>query len=190
MLKNIVFSGVGLVRNPANERSVIKKSYKQVVANEFFGGEEMNELETSLAEANKTIESNKVLIQELKDTVEAKASEIEELKTQLKTAKSKIAEFEKEVVVANRKSQLSKLRLSDEEVEAMLTKFESVDENTFSEIVKIKAEAMKCEDEEEDEEVEVEAEVEETDDLGVGSERFDEVAQLTEYFSKALKIKE
>jgi hypothetical protein len=191
------------VRNPANKRSVIKNSYKQVAnVNDIFKGEEMSdELKNAqelLVKANEAVKSNEVLITELKSASEAKDGVIESLKVELKEAKSKISEFEKKIAVAARTNQLAKLGLSDADVSAMIEKFAGVNDETFAEIVKIKAEALEAmkyedKDKEEDEEEEddtmadvEDAVAEESDDLGVADEQFSEIAAASEYFKKVL----
>ena len=155
MLKDITFSGVGLVRKPANPRSVIKESNFQTASvNDVFKQEnddmsdelkaEVEKVEAKLAEANKSIEAKDLVIAELKTAAEAKDSEIKAVSEKLVEANESIAKTEKEIVVSSRRAALVALDIEAEEVETLLAKFENVDDDTFAEILAIKDEAVKA----------------------------------------------
>jgi hypothetical protein len=220
MLKSITFSGVGLVRNPANKRSVIKSSNFQTASvNDIFSQEkdmsedvlkaelelakseakaESDALNLKLSEANSTIEAKELVITELKEAISAKEQELTEANEKIAAAEATIAETQKEMVTASRRSQLAALSLESEEVEQLLAKFDSVDDDTFAEILAIKEEAIKAkkdnpfkndddkddDEDKDDSKADVKADVdeavaEEDDDLGVDVQSSEDVAMAT-----------
>lgn len=171
LLRDFSFSGVGLVNNPANPRSVILKRTTAV----YFKGNNMPEnldldaLQTELAEAKKNYEDMKKKMDEAKSQFEASASslaaQVQELQAALaaeKSEKEKMAEemkqMKKEKTFMKRKAQLSEAGFSGEEIEDTLNKFESLDDSVFDAVVatlkakaeEFKAKAAECKDEEED----------------------------------------
>lgn len=208
LLKDITFSGVGLVDNPANPRSVIKTSNFQVAnLNDVFDQEKnmteaitevqakLDEALASLAEAEKNLASREVLITELKEASASKDTELETVKAELTETKASIS-------LIKRTSTISRLGLSEAEVAEMLEKFASVDDDTFAEIVGIKEEAIKAakpdflkkdddKEDKDDKEDDVDADVDEAvaeadDDLGVDDKETNVLASVTEFFSKAI----
>lgn len=212
-LKNITFSGVGLVDNPANPRSVIKSGHFQTASvNDIFKQEKkMSEevkaelveaqaklvkAETALSEATNKITSKDVLIDELKASVAEKDEAITKLEADLTASKAKVDEFEAVIVTANRKNQLAEIGIKSDEADAMIEKFKNVDDETFAEIVAIKAESKKPMDDEEDDEEDdskatslddTELEAEASDDLGVGDESETKLlAQTRDWFKSQI----
>ncbi len=165
LLRNITFTGVGLVDKPANPRSIILKpaavaaseSNLVLVAtlkeSDMDHEKAMQDLRTELdaLKAGYT-ESNQALKADIlgKETVieELKAS-VASLTTELKTAQAakaavdeKITKMETEAKVLARKASLVAAGLSSEEVDATLAKFASVDDVIFASIVEIKSDLV------------------------------------------------
>jgi len=172
LLRNITFTGVGMVDRPANPRSIIL----QPVA--IASGESDDVLIATLKESdmdndkaiqdlkaevdsikathNQTVEALKTQLTERDTVIAGKDSVIEELKssvatltTELSDVRASKAEVDKKIVamenearVLARKNSLVAAGLSADEVEATLAKFASVDDATFAAIVDIKADLV------------------------------------------------
>ena len=219
MLKDITFSGVGLVRTPANPRSVIKESNFQIASvNDLFKQEkdmsdevkaELEVVKAELAEANKSIDAKELVIAELKEASASKDLQLTEASEKLVEANEKIAKTEKEIVVASRRSQLSALAIEDAEVDSLLAKFENVDDDTFADILAIKSEAVEAkkdnpfakddDDDDKDDKKDVKADVDEavveaSDDLNVDVDPVavagEAIAKATAFFAKVLNKEE
>jgi len=167
LLRDFSFSGVGLVKNPANPRSVILNKTKAV----YFKGNNMPEnldldvLQNELAEAKKNYEEMKKKMEDAKAESESSTSslsaKIAELQASLaaeKSEKEKMAEemkqMKKEKTMMKRKAQLTDVGFAEAELDETLAKFESLDDAMFDTVVatlKSKAVAVKVEIEEEEE---------------------------------------
>lgn len=170
LLRDFSFSGVGLVKNPANPRSVILNKTKAV----YFKGNDMPEnldldvLQNELAEAKKNYEDMKKKMEDAKAESESSASslsaQIAELQASLaaeKSEKEKMAEemkqMKKEKTMMKRKAQLTDVGFAEAELEETLAKFESLDDLMFDTVVatlKSKSVAVKVEIEEENDDEE------------------------------------
>lgn len=148
LLRNITFSGVGVVDNPANPRSVIltKIEPTSIEANlESENMDELNEvkakLETevskvqTLASENQNLKSlaeeTKNVLAETQEKLEAKVAEVEALKAELQKL---VAEKKK----ADRKGKLMTMcKVDDARAEELVTKFANADDELFEEVVKL-----------------------------------------------------
>lgn len=242
VLKNIVFSGKGLVNKPANKRSHIKSySFNGTFASleETFGSKLMSdtvskqefdsvkaELETLRAEAEKArakeVEEHKAVVATLTKEKEALAQEKAELEQKLQNTEAlskeksdklesvEAAMKEKDDKMAEMKKNMDKMKkekAKSERVSALVEagvdsvkaaevadKFESADEEMFSEVValyknKMKEEKGMCKTDKEDKSKadEESAEAEQLDDVeeetsaSLGSE----TDETEEYLTKA-----
>lgn len=160
LLRDFSFSGVGLVKNPANPRSVILNKTKAV----YFKGNDMPEnldldvLKNELAEAKKSYDEMKKKMEDAKAESEASVSSLSSQLAELQAAlaaekkeKEKMAEevkaMKKEKTMMKRKAQLSEAGFASDEIDDTLNKFESLDDSIFDVIVatlKSKTEAAKA----------------------------------------------
>lgn len=170
LLRDFSFSGVGLVKNPANPRSVILNTTKAT----FFKGNDMPEnldldvLKNELAEAKKNYDEIKKKMEDARAESEASVSslsaQVAELQASLaaeKKEKEKMAEemknMKKEKASMRRRSQLSEAGFSSDEVENTLAKFDSLEDEMFdavvatlkSKLAETKADSKKTEEKEE-----------------------------------------
>ena len=154
LLRSFSFSGVGLVKKPANPRSVILNYQKSInfnisKAEEIIMQDDLEVLKAELAEAKKV---NDQMKEEAEKGTKAK-SEIEaivaELQTQLseaqealaaeKTEKQKMFEemlkMKKEKQMSKRKAELAEAGLDEAEVEETSAQFESLADEMFDSVV-------------------------------------------------------
>jgi uncharacterized coiled-coil protein SlyX len=90
LLKNFVFSGKGLVDNPANKNSIIL-SFKGAKASKNILGVKMDELELLKKEVADLKTANQVL------TDKVKVAEQQEINSEIEAAKAKVTDLEKTV---------------------------------------------------------------------------------------------
>lgn len=165
LLRNFSFSGVGLVKKPANPRSVILNKAKSTTINEIKSEEnimqeDLEVLKAELAEAKKSNEEMKKKAEDAKAETEstvadlaAKLSEAQEALAAEKTEKEKMAEemkkmkekaamneeemmkMKKEKMMMKRKAQLSEAGYAEAELEEALAKFESLEDSMFDVVV-------------------------------------------------------
>ena len=186
LLRDFSFSGVGLVKNPANPRSVILNKTKAY----YQKGKNMSEqldldaLQAELAEAKKAnkeakeeMSKSQVNFQNNITALQSQISTLEETLAAEKTAKEKMAEemkkmkekaamneeeikkMKKEKTMMKRKAQLSDAGFAGDEIEETLAHFESLDDQIFDIVVstlKRKTSAMKVEVEDEEDDDEEE----------------------------------
>jgi len=167
VLRDFSFSGVGLVRNPANPRSVIIKTAASLTEEKNMN-EDLEALKNELAEAKKMNDEMKKKMDEAKADTETSISSLSAQLSDLQAAlaaekeeKEKMAEemnrMKKEKTMMKRKADLSEAGFSGEESEDLLTKFESLDDSTFDVVVatmKSRTNAAKYKEDEKEEEVE------------------------------------
>jgi hypothetical protein len=147
LLRNFSFSGVGLVKKPANPRSVILNKTK---SEEITMQEDLEVLKAELAEAKKTNEEMEKKVKESKAETEstvadllAKLSDAQEALAAEKTDKEKMAEemkkmkekaamneeelmkMKKEKMMMKRKAQLAEAGFAEAELDETLSKFET-----------------------------------------------------------------
>jgi uncharacterized coiled-coil protein SlyX len=166
LLRNISFSGKGLVNQPANPRSIILDSNQDVfeqetqplIIEEFTMSDSASvtspELEAAEAsvEVLETVKDEKdTTIAELTDTLEAKESVIAQhvetetaLSTELATAKSaleaveaKLTEAEATIRTLNRTKQASEAGIAEDKIENLLEKFDAVDDEAFAAMLEL-----------------------------------------------------
>lgn len=170
VLRNFVFSGKGVVDNPANDRSIILNT-KQLET--IKSGEEMEELETKLAEATKnhetavanlneanasneelketvatlqsTVESLTKEVASLKEALDTEVSKAQTLIEELNSSKAELNSSKAEVLKISRAIKLVKAGLEDRS-EEILNKFSSVSEEVFDEFVAL-AKKAECKEE-------------------------------------------
>lgn len=151
LLRNFTFSGVGLVRKPANPRSVILKTDKAItfsesMAQEYKMSEELETLQAELAEAKQSNDKIKEEAEKAKCDFEtalsALQSELAEAKEALaaeKKDKEKMAEemyqMKKEKMMQKRKAALADAGVDSAEVEETSAKFESLSDEIFETVV-------------------------------------------------------
>jgi hypothetical protein len=172
LLRNITFTGVGLVDKPANPRSVILKP-AAVVAGEINTvlvatlkesdmdhekamldlRTELDSLKAGFAKSNETFKSEveskdaaiagkETLIEELKTSIASITSELNDVRAAKAAIEEKISKMETEAKVLARKASLVAAGLTQEEVDATIAKFASVDDEIFASIVEIKADLI------------------------------------------------
>jgi hypothetical protein len=160
LLRNICFSAIGLVKRPANPRSLILNNSNSLgeilempdTLNKTAAGEDLENkivaLETELATANQKlvdVEKNQTdvtkaletSLEETKKTLVTITSErdvavasADDLKKQLKTMEEKVRCME-------RRSVLASMRLDSDTIEDMLEKFKEMDDSAFSTAVSL-----------------------------------------------------
>ena len=160
LLRNFSFSGVGLVKKPANPRSVILNNTKAIFFEENHMQEDLEVLKAELAEAKKYNEEMKKKAEDTKAETEstvadllAKLSDAQEALAAEKTEKEKMAEemkkmkekaamteeevmkMKKEKMMMKRKAQLSEAGYAEAELEEALAKFESLEDGMFDVVV-------------------------------------------------------
>ena len=157
LLRNFSFSGVGLVKKPANPRSVILNKTK---SEEITMQEDLEVLKAELAEAKKTNEEMEKKVKESKAETEstvadllAKLSDAQEALAAEKTDKEKMAEemkkmkekaamneeelmkMKKEKMMMKRKAQLAEAGFAEAELDETLSKFETLADEMFDVVV-------------------------------------------------------
>ena len=165
LLRNFSFSGVGLVKKPANPRSVILNKAKStsisiINSEENNMQEDLEVLKAELAEAKKYNEEMKKKVEDAKAETDStvadlisKLSEAQEALAAEKTEKEKMAEemkkmkekaamteeevvkMKKEKMMMKRKAQLAEAGFAEAELEETLAKFESLEESMFETVV-------------------------------------------------------
>jgi hypothetical protein len=167
LLRNISFSGVGLVKKPANPRSVILNKQHSTVFNESKAEEitmqdDLEVLKAELAEAKEATDKMKDKMKEeaskMKEETEkakkakseveatvadlqAQLSEAQEALAAEKTDKKKMFEemikMKKEKQMSKRKAELSEAGLDESEVEETSAQFESLADEVFESVVAV-----------------------------------------------------
>ena len=166
VLRNLVFSGKGLVTNPANPTSFITRTVanklfvstaslktlktEKVMEDKTVSLEEFQKLEKQLADfqakANKETETKiselETQIAALKTEASEKDSKISELSNSLSECGEKMEKMKKEKAKADRISMLVEAGLEKQVASELFSKFESVDDSAFAAIVEMQKEAV------------------------------------------------
>lgn len=163
LLRNISFSGVGLVQKPANPRSVILNkqtsiNFNESKAEEITMQDDLELLKAELAEAKEASDKMKEEAEKAmkaKCDVEAtvadlqvKLSEAQEALAAEKTEKQKMFEemikMKKEKQMSKRKASLIDAGISEADLDETIASFESLDDAVFETVVaKLKSVAAK-----------------------------------------------
>jgi hypothetical protein len=164
LLRNISFSGVGLVKKPANPRSVILNKQHSTIFNESKAEEitmqdDLEVLKAELAEAKEATDKMKDKMKEEAEKgmkakceietaladVQAQLAEAQEALAAEKTDKKKMFEemmkMKKEKQMSKRKADLSNAGLDEAEVEETSAQFESLADEVFESVVAALAKA-------------------------------------------------
>ena len=164
LLRNISFSGVGLVQKPANPRSVILNKQHSTIFNESKAEEitmqdDLEVLKAELAEAKEATDKMKDKMKEEAEKgmkakceietaladVQAQLAEAQEALAAEKTDKKKMFEemmkMKKEKQMSKRKADLSNAGLDEAEVEETSAQFESLADEVFESVVAALAKA-------------------------------------------------
>jgi hypothetical protein len=160
LLRNISFSGVGLVKKPANPRSVILNKQHSTVFNESKAEEitmqdDLEVLKAELAEAKEATDKMKDKMKEEAEKgmkakceietaladVQAQLAEAQEALAAEKSDKQKMFEemikMKKEKQMSKRKAELSEAGLDESEVEETSAQFESLADEVFESVVAV-----------------------------------------------------
>lgn len=160
LLRNISFSGVGLVKKPANPRSVILNKQHSTVFNESKAEEitmqdDLEVLKAELAEAKEATDKMKDKMKEEAEKgmkakceietaladVQAQLAEAQEALAAEKSDKKKMFEemikMKKEKQMSKRKAELSEAGLDESEVEETSAQFESLADEVFESVVAV-----------------------------------------------------
>jgi hypothetical protein len=163
LLRNISFSGVGLVKKPANPRSVILNkqtsiNFNESKAEEITMQDDLELLKAELAEAKEAKDKMKEEAGKMKEEAEkakkaksevevtvadlqAQLSEAQEALAAEKTDKKKMFEemikMKKEKQMSKRKAELSEAGLDESEVEETSAQFESLADEVFESVVAV-----------------------------------------------------
>ena len=151
LLRNFSFSGVGLVKKPANPRSIILNKSKSIFFNESKAQEitmqdDLEVLKAELAEAKKTADEMKKKVEDTKAETDASVasllsqlSEAQEALAAEKTAKEKMLEemnkMKKEKMMMKRKAELVEAGIAEAELEETCAKFESLPDEVFETVL-------------------------------------------------------
>jgi hypothetical protein len=165
LLRNFSFSGVGLVKKPANPRSIILNKSKSILFNESKAEEiimqdDLEVLKAELAEAKKVADDMKKKVEDAKAETDASVasllsqlSEAQEALAAEKTAKEKMAEemkkmkekaamneeeinkMKKEKMMMKRKAELVDAGIAEAELEETCAKFESLSDEVFETVL-------------------------------------------------------
>ena len=160
LLRNISFSGVGLVQKPANPRSVILNKQHSTIFNESKAEEitmqdDLEVLKAELAEAKQATDKMKeeaekgmkakCEVEAALADVQAQLAEAQEALAAEKTDKQKMFEemikMKKEKQMSKRKADLSNAGLNEAEVEETSAQFESLADEVFESVVAALAKA-------------------------------------------------
>jgi hypothetical protein len=172
LLRNITFTGVGLVDKPANPRSVILKPAATAASESNHvliatlkesdmdhekamqdlrveldalkaGYTQSNEaLKAEVTSKEAAIAGKETLIEELKASVATLTTELNDVRAAKAAVEEEVNKMKSEAKVLARKASLIAAGLSPEEVEATLAKFATVDDSVFASIVEIKADLV------------------------------------------------
>jgi hypothetical protein len=172
LLRNITFTGVGLVDKPANPRSVILKPAATAASESNHvliatlkesdmdhekamqdlrveldalkaGYTQSNEaLKAEVASKESAIAGKETLIEELKTSVATLTTELNDVRAAKAAIEEEVNKMKSEAKVLARKASLIAAGLTTEEVEATLAKFANVDDSVFASIVEIKADLV------------------------------------------------
>ena len=172
LLRNITFTGVGLVDKPANPRSVILKPAATAASESNHvliatlkesdmdhekamqdlrveldalkaGYTQSNEaLKAEVASKESAIAGKETLIEELKASVATLTTELNDVRAAKAAVEEEVNKMKSEAKVLARKASLTAAGLTTEEVEATLAKFATVDDSVFASIVEIKADLV------------------------------------------------
>ena len=163
LLRSFSFSGVGLVKKPANPRSVILNYQKSInfnisKAEEIIMQDDLEVLKAELAEAKEATDKMKEEAGKMKEEAEkakkakseveatvadlqAQLSEAQEALAAEKSDKKKMFEemikMKKEKQMAKRKAELSEAGLDEAEVEETSAQFESLADEVFESVVAV-----------------------------------------------------
>lgn len=206
LLRNISFSGKGLVNQPANPRSIILDSNQDVFEQdtkpfeieEFTMSENATaspeleaavasiadletaktETDATIAELNATIEEKGSVIAQHVETEAALSTELATAKSELEAAKTKLKEAEGTIRTLKRTKQATDAGIAEDKVKNLLEKFDAVDDDAFAAMLELVhvPEATPEVEEVAAEVVEVEDEVEEE----AVAEELDEVEEEAE----------
>jgi hypothetical protein len=151
LLRDFSFSGVGLVKKPANPRSVILNhknniNFNESKAQEIIMQDELELLKAELAEAKKAKEDAENEAKKAKEDAEASVKQAEEdakkAKEEAEMAKKSKAESEeelekmkKEKLMQKRKAELAEAGIDASEIESTSVKFESLADEVFDTVV-------------------------------------------------------
>lgn len=155
LLRNISFSGVGLVEKPANPRSVIlNKQHSTIIFNESKAEEiimqdDLEVLKAELAEAKQATDKMKeeaekgmkakCEIETALADVQAQLAEAQEAIAAEKKDKEKMAEelnkMKKEKTKSNRKAALAQAGVAEAELDQTVASFESLADSAFDAVV-------------------------------------------------------
>ena len=161
LLRNFSFSGVGLVKKPANPRSVILNKQTSIIFNESKAQEinmqdDLEVLKAELAEAKEAKDKMKEEAGKMKEEAEkakkakseveatvadlqAQLAEAQEALAAEKTDKKKMFEemikMKKEKQMSKRKAELAEAGLDESEVEETSAQFESLEDEMFDSVV-------------------------------------------------------
>jgi len=165
LLRDFSFSGVGLVKKPANPRSIILNKSQSIFfseskAEEITMQDDLEVLKAELAEAKKVAEDMKKKVEDAKAETDANVaslltqlSEAQEALAAEKTAKEKMAEemkkmkekaamteeevnkMKKEKMMMKRKAELVEAGIAEAELEETVAKFESLSDEVFETVL-------------------------------------------------------
>lgn len=166
LLRNISFSGKGLVNQPANPRSIILDSNEDVfeqetqtvIIEEFTMSDNASvtspeleaaqasiaDLETAkdekdatIADLNATIEEKGTVIAQHVETEAALNTELASVKSDLDAVKTKLVEAEATIRKMNRTKQASEAGVAEDKIENLLEKFDAVDDDAFAAMLEL-----------------------------------------------------
>jgi hypothetical protein len=164
LLRNFAFSGVGLVKKPANPRSVILNSknsdndnINDSKAEETIMNDELEILKAELAEAKKASEEIKEemakkkaeevsafeAFQSLQNSLAETKEELKKIKEKAEMDKMELDKMKKEKMTNKRKAELIAAGLEESEVEETAAKFESLSDEVFETVIATLAKAVK-----------------------------------------------
>lgn len=152
VLKNIIFSGEGIVNQPANVRSIIipethdpfnEESNINLSVKEFAMSKDVeqtvdnSEFEAVIADLTATVAEKGTVISGLQDEVSQLNEEIAALKISLKETNEKLSNSEASIRDMKRANVLKDAGFSDEKITETMSKFASVDEESFAAMVEL-----------------------------------------------------
>jgi hypothetical protein len=181
VLRNIIFSGIGIVDNPANPRSIIFTKDTPFVSeviesNNMELEKELATVKTALASVTQENEDLKALAEEAKTALEAAKNALATQEAKLKTLEQEIAQAQLEKVKIERKSKLLACNVDEAKANELVEKFANSSAELFEEVVHLaslaapKKEVAKEEKEDEEKEDESIAEVGEVEESTAASD--------------------
>lgn len=129
VLRQITFSGVGLVKTPANQRSQI--ILQATASLEEISMADTQELETKVTELEATVAKLTETVAQLTDSLAATATELESAIAEKNTILTESKQLKQDLKNITRKGLLAEANIPADQIDKTIKDFESADDNVF-----------------------------------------------------------